>query len=111
MSDDWQGQQEYFSKLFFDQPDSIVRMESLLVVSLRVSLRPTLPKLPRRNFPGLARIKPGDAIDTRWHSHRILALRVAQGPRSHFEATVGGIASPDYELVVNVATLRIVVVV
>jgi hypothetical protein len=77
VSDDWQGQQEYFSKLFFDQPDSVVRMEALLIVSLRVRLRPTLPKHPRHNLPGLARIKPSDAIDTRLASNWLLALRVA----------------------------------
>lgn len=94
-----------------NQSNPVVRMHPLLIFPLRISLRPTLTKLPRNNLSRLARIDPVHAIDTRCTSHRILALRVAQRPGSHFEATVGWIASPDDELVVNVATALVVVVV
>ncbi len=60
-----------------NQPDSVVWVNPLLVVSFRIDLRPALTKLPGNNLSRLARIKPGDAIDTRCTSHRILALRVA----------------------------------
>ena len=111
MSDDWQEQLEYFPKLFFDQPDSVVNMNPFLVLPFRVGLRPALTKLTRDNLPGLARIDPVDAIDARWHSYWILALHIAQSPRCHLKAKCGGVLSPDNELVVNVAAVAVVGVV
>lgn len=94
-----------------NQPDPVVRMHPLLICAFWVRLRPALAKLPRNNLSRSARIEPGNAIDARCGSDRVLALRVAQSPRSHFKATVGRVASPDYQLVVNVATSKVVVVV